>query len=83
MQELIWKPVQKTLLETPLTALNRELGGRIVSFAGYAMPVQFEGIMAEHNWTRQSAGLFDVSHMGQRFHLPAPTTRRQPPLLKP
>ena len=55
------------LLETPLTALNRDLGGRIVPFAGYAMPVQFEGIMAEHNWTRQSAGLFDVSHMGQRF----------------
>ncbi len=55
------------LLETPLTSLNRELGGRIVPFAGYAMPVQFEGIMAEHNWTRQSAGLFDVSHMGQRF----------------
>ena len=57
----------ETLLETPLTSLNRELGGRIVPFAGYAMPVQFEGIMAEHNWTRQSAGLFDVSHMGQRF----------------
>lgn len=55
------------LLETPLTVLNRELGGRIVPFAGYAMPVQFEGIMAEHHWTRQSAGLFDVSHMGQRF----------------
>jgi aminomethyltransferase len=57
----------ETLLETPLTALNRELGGRIVPFAGYAMPVQFDGIMAEHNWTRQKAGLFDVSHMGQRF----------------
>jgi aminomethyltransferase len=37
----------------------------MVPFAGYAMPVQFEGIMAEHLWTRENAGLFDVSHMGQ------------------
>jgi aminomethyltransferase len=39
----------------------------MVPFAGYAMPVQFEGILAEHRWTREHAGLFDVSHMGQRF----------------
>ena len=57
----------ETLLDTPLTALNRELGGRIVPFAGYAMPVQFDGIIAEHTWTREHAGLFDVSHMGQRL----------------
>ncbi len=37
----------------------------MVSFAGYAMPIQYEGIMAEHRWTREAAGLFDVSHMGQ------------------
>jgi aminomethyltransferase len=37
----------------------------MVEFAGYCMPVQFEGIMAEHLWTRENAGLFDVSHMGQ------------------
>lgn len=37
----------------------------MVPFAGYAMPVQYEGIIAEHRWTRNSAGLFDVSHMGQ------------------
>ena len=37
----------------------------MVPFAGYSMPVQYEGIMAEHRWTRESAGLFDVSHMGQ------------------
>jgi glycine cleavage system aminomethyltransferase T len=49
----------------PLDALHRRLGGRMVSFAGYAMPIQFEGIIAEHLWTRQHAGLFDVSHMGQ------------------
>lgn len=52
-------------LALSLNALHRELGGRMVSFAGYAMPIQFDGIIAEHNWTRTQAGLFDVSHMGQ------------------
>jgi aminomethyltransferase len=56
----------ETLLETPLAALHRELGGRMVPFAGYAMPVQYPlGIMGEHLHTRAAAGLFDVSHMGQ------------------
>ncbi|VXC89314.1 glycine cleavage system aminomethyltransferase GcvT [Sphingomonas sp. AX6] len=49
----------------PLDAWHRAKGGRMVPFAGYEMPVQYEGIMAEHLWTRESAGLFDVSHMGQ------------------
>ena len=49
----------------PLDAWHRARGGRMVPFAGYAMPVQYEGIIAEHLWTRSSAGLFDVSHMGQ------------------
>ena len=49
----------------PLDALHRRLGARMVPFAGYAMPIQFEGIIAEHLWTRAHAGLFDVSHMGQ------------------
>ncbi|MDP1025805.1 glycine cleavage system aminomethyltransferase GcvT [Sphingomonas sp. KR1UV-12] len=49
----------------PLDAWHRARGGRMVPFAGYLMPVQYEGIMAEHLWTRESAGLFDVSHMGQ------------------
>ena len=49
----------------PLDAWHRARGGRMVAFAGYMMPVQYDGIMAEHLWTRQSAGLFDVSHMGQ------------------
>src|SRR5215212_2320771 len=49
----------------PLDAWHRERGGRMVPFAGYEMPVQYEGIMAEHRWTRENAGLFDVSHMGQ------------------
>jgi len=54
------------LLTTPLNALHLELGARMVPFAGYSMPVQYpSGLMAEHLHTRQSAGLFDVSHMGQ------------------
>lgn len=56
---------EATSLKTPLNALHRELGGRMVDFAGYDMPVQFAGIMAEHTHTRTRAGLFDVSHMGQ------------------
>jgi glycine cleavage system T protein (aminomethyltransferase) len=54
------------LLETPLRREHVALGARMVPFAGYDMPVQYPaGIIAEHNWTRESAGLFDVSHMGQ------------------
>jgi aminomethyltransferase len=49
----------------PLDAWHRARGGRMVPFAGYEMPVQYEGIMPEHLWTREHAGLFDVSHMGQ------------------
>ncbi|MFL6760198.1 glycine cleavage system aminomethyltransferase GcvT [Sphingomonas sp.] len=49
----------------PLDAWHRDLGARMVPFAGYEMPVQYEGIIAEHLWTREKAGLFDVSHMGQ------------------
>ncbi len=49
-----------------LDALHRRRGARMVSFAGYAMPIQYaDGIIAEHQWTRTHAGLFDVSHMGQ------------------
>ena len=56
----------ETLLETPLASLHRELGGRMVPFAGYSMPVQYPaGIMAEHLHCRAAASLFDVSHMGQ------------------
>lgn len=54
------------LLRTPLYDLHRELGARMVPFAGYDMPVQYPaGVMAEHLHTRAQAGLFDVSHMGQ------------------
>ena len=54
------------LLKTPLHALHIELGARMVPFAGYDMPVQYPlGVMKEHQHTREQAGLFDVSHMGQ------------------
>ncbi len=54
------------LSKTPLHALHIELGARMVPFAGYDMPVQYPlGVMKEHQHTREQAGLFDVSHMGQ------------------
>ncbi len=53
---------------TPLYDRHVRLGARMVPFAGYDMPVQYPtGILAEHQWTRTHAGLFDVSHMGQCF----------------
>ena len=53
-------------LKTPLYSLHEELGGKMVPFANYLMPVQYPlGVMAEHKHTREHAGLFDVSHMGQ------------------
>jgi aminomethyltransferase len=57
----------QTLDKLALDSWHRAKGGRMVPFAGYEMPVQYEGIMAEHLWTRENAGLFDVSHMGQLF----------------
>ena len=56
----------EALLATPLDALHRTLGGKMVPFAGYSMPVQYPlGVLKEHLHTRTAAGLFDVSHMGQ------------------
>lgn len=56
----------KDLLTTPLYELHVRLGGKMVGFSGYNMPVQYtDGIMVEHKWCRENAGLFDVTHMGQ------------------
>lgn len=56
------------LLTVPLNDRHIALNGRMVPFAGYSLPVQYPaGIIAEHKWTRDSAGLFDVSHMGPSF----------------
>jgi len=57
------EPIETETL--PLDAWHRAKGARMVPFAGYEMPIQYEGILAEHEWTRTHAGLFDVSHMGQ------------------
>ena len=58
----------QSLQKTPLFSLHEEFGGKMVPFAGYAMPVQYkDGIMKEHQHCRTQAGLFDVSHMGQAF----------------
>jgi aminomethyltransferase len=57
------EPVE--ILTLPLDGWHRAKGARMVAFAGYHMPIQYDGIMAEHLWTRANAGLFDVSHMGQ------------------
>ena len=60
------------LQRTPLHDLHVALGARMVPFAGYEMPVQYPlGVLKEHLWTREKAGLFDVSHMGQAFLIAA------------
>ena len=53
------------LQRTPLFALHRKHGAKMVPFAGYEMPLQYQGILAEHRHARTKAVLFDVSHMGQ------------------
>ena len=58
---------QTALKRTPLYDVHVAHGGKMVPFAGYEMPVQFEGVKLEHLWTREKAGLFDVSHMGPCF----------------
>ena len=58
------RPLKTTVLNT----LHRSLGARMVEFGGYDMPVQYkDGVLTEHKWTREHAGLFDVSHMGPSF----------------
>ncbi len=56
-----------TLRKTPLFDLHERQGGRIVEFGGWAMPVQYRGIVEEHHAVRRRAGVFDVSHMGRLF----------------
>lgn len=60
-----------SLSRTPLYDAHVALGAKMVPFAGYDMPVQYPlGVLKEHLWTREKAGLFDVSHMGQAFLIP-------------
>src|SRR5262245_29190736 len=51
--------------KTPLNAVHRALGARMVAFGGWDMPVEYSGLIAEHLAVREAAGLFDVSHMGE------------------
>jgi aminomethyltransferase len=61
-------PAETALKRTPLHGLHLELGAKMVPFAGYEMPVSYPaGVLKEHLHTREAAGLFDVSHMGQAF----------------
>lgn len=55
------------LKKTPLNDVHRQLGGKMVDFAGWEMPIQYEGVMAEHKNTRTAVSLFDVSHMGEIY----------------
>ncbi|MDX1390593.1 MAG: glycine cleavage system aminomethyltransferase GcvT, partial [Acidobacteriota bacterium] len=50
---------------TPIRDWHRDAGGRLVEFAGWELPVQYSGVLAEHRAVREAAGLFDVSHMGE------------------
>jgi len=64
--------VVATLKRTPLFARHVELGARMVPFAGFEMPVQYEGVIPEHRAVRSDCGVFDVSHMGE-LHVDGPT----------
>jgi len=63
-QEFVWKEKEEPLKRTTLFEEHEKLGGRIVPFAGYEMPVRYGSTIEEHNAVRKAAGLFDVSHMG-------------------
>jgi aminomethyltransferase len=63
--------METEIKKTPLYDVHVRLGAKMVPFAGYEMPVQYPlGVLQEHLWTREKAGLFDVSHMGQCFLIP-------------
>ena len=64
--------VEATLLRTPLYERHVSAGARMVPFAGYEMPVQYEGVIPEHRAVRTDCGAFDVSHMGE-IHIDGPT----------
>jgi aminomethyltransferase len=66
--------VEGTLLRTPLYERHLSLGARMVPFAGYEMPVQYEGVIPEHRAVRADCGAFDVSHMGE-IHVDGPTAQ--------
>src|SRR3954469_23276925 len=58
-------PAASSLRATPLNSVHRALGAKMVDFGGWDMPVQYSGVIDEHNTVRNAVGLFDVSHMGE------------------
>jgi len=63
--ERVTSPTTETLRRTALNAIHRQMGAKMVGFGGWDMPVEYSGIVSEHNAVRTAAGLFDVSHMGE------------------
>lgn len=63
-EEFIWKETEAELQRTPVYDLHVELGGRMVPFAGWEMPVRYGSVMEEHMAVREAAGIFDAAHMG-------------------
>lgn len=62
--DFVWTPPEAPLRRTPLYEVHKELGAKMIPFAGWEMPVWYTSVLEEHLTTRQAAGLFDVSHMG-------------------
>jgi len=62
-----WKSGDERLKRTPLFAAHQKLGGKLIEFGGWEMPVQYTSITDEHLAVRKAAGLFDISHMGEVF----------------
>ncbi len=63
-----------SLKTTPVTHIHKELGGKLVPFAGWQMPIQFQGVIQEHQCVREGVGIFDVSHMGE-IEIQGPSAR--------
>ena len=77
IQNIASQDISPPPARTPLYARHVALGGRMTPFAGYELPVNYSGgIIAEHLFTRENAGLFDVSHMGQAFLSGADAARK-------
>ncbi len=64
MSSSVAEPSAPAMQKTPLNEWHKKLGASMVPFSGWEMPIQYEGILAEHQAVRQSVGLFDISHMG-------------------
>jgi len=64
LPDFVWHTVESELHRTPLYEVHKQMGAKIIPFAGWEMPVWYTSVLEEHQATRQTAGLFDVAHMG-------------------